>query len=359
MTGQEKPVTHKLIRILIAFVFAALTSTAMATTYYVDGLSGKDSNNCLSVITGCKTIGHAISLVASGDTITVAGAKYAENLIIRISLNLIGSGARITIIDGGGTRTVISIASGIHVSLSDLTIQNGKASLGAGIWNQGTLKIANSTIMHNTATSTKPWLGRGGGIYNSGSLRIDNSTISANSANHVGAGILSLGKLTINNSTITGNKSAYAVGGIAAGSLTMSSSTVARNSATTGGGGISVSTTHLSTIQNSIVANNPGGNCNGTLTSHGYNLSNDSSCNFNGAGDLNNIDPLLGWVGNNGGPTNTMPLLAGSPAVDAGNPNGCTDSSGHLLKTDQRGKPRPDPEDTGGCDIGSYERQRD
>jgi hypothetical protein len=52
-----------------------------------------------------------------------------------------------------------------------------------------------------------------------------------------------------------------------------------------------------------------------------------------------------------------MALPSGSPAVDAGNPNGCTDGLGHLLKTDQRGMRRPDTEDTGGCDIGAYEHQ--
>ena len=60
-----------------------------------------------------------------------------------------------------------------------------------------------------------------------------------------------------------------------------------------------------------------------------------------------------------GGPTQTIPLLPGSPAIDAGNPNGCTDSQGHLLKTDQRGMPRPDREDQTGCDMGAYERQCD
>jgi hypothetical protein len=54
-----------------------------------------------------------------------------------------------------------------------------------------------------------------------------------------------------------------------------------------------------------------------------------------------------------------MALPSGSPAVDAGNPSGCSDGLGHLLKTDQRGQPRPDTEDTGGCDMGAYERQSD
>jgi hypothetical protein len=95
------------------------------------------------------------------------------------------------------------------------------------------------------------------------------------------------------------------------------------------------------------------------MISNCYNLSSDNSCNFNGPGDLNNTDPKLGKLGNYGGPTQTIPLLSGSPAIDAGNPNGCTDGQGHLLKTDQRGKPRPDNEDTGGCDMGAYERQSD
>jgi hypothetical protein len=54
-----------------------------------------------------------------------------------------------------------------------------------------------------------------------------------------------------------------------------------------------------------------------------------------------------------------MALLPGSPAIDAGNPAGCTDGSGHLLTTDQRGMPRPDREDAVGCDVGAYERQTD
>ena len=103
-----------------------------------------------------------------------------------------------------------------------------------------------------------------------------------------------------------------------------------------------------------------GGNCSGpNITSDGYNLSSDGTCNFNAPGDLNNHDPLLGPLQNNGGPTQTMALLPGSPPIDGGNPAGCTDGSGHLLTTDQRGMPRPDKEDTRGCDKGAYERQSD
>jgi hypothetical protein len=95
------------------------------------------------------------------------------------------------------------------------------------------------------------------------------------------------------------------------------------------------------------------------MTSDGYNLSSDNSCDFDNTGDLNNTDPKLGPLQNNGGPTQTQALLSGSPAIDAGNPSGCTDGNGNLLKTDQRGRPRHDKEDSGGCDMGAYERQKD
>ena len=74
---------------------------------------------------------------------------------------------------------------------------------------------------------------------------------------------------------------------------------------------------------------------------------------------MNGTNPKLGGLRNNGGPTQTMALPTGSPAVDAGNPSGCTDNVGQLLTTDQRGQPRPDKEDTGGCDMGAYERPTD
>jgi nitrous oxidase accessory protein NosD len=74
----------------------------------------------------CKTIGHAISLASSGDSIIVAAATYTENLIIGISLNVIGSGANTTIIDGGGhgrVVTILTIPNHSTVTLSDVTIE--------------------------------------------------------------------------------------------------------------------------------------------------------------------------------------------------------------------------------------------
>jgi fibronectin-binding autotransporter adhesin len=138
------------------------------------------------------------------------------------------------------------------------------------------------------------------------------------------------------------------------GTFVISNSTVSGNAAFQGGGIYGVAT-----LQNSIVANNGRtGNCYGSVSSI-FSLSSDSSCHLTGPGDLNNTDPKLGTLGNYGGPTQTIPLLSGSPAIDAGNRSGCTDAQGHWLKTDQRGLPRPDKEDKGGCDMGAYESQSD
>src|SRR6266849_3213251 len=102
--------------LLLMALFLAVAPTAVAsTTWYVNGVDGSNSNNCLSPTTACKTIGHAITLAASGDSIIVAPATYPGNLTIKVSLKILGSGATTTIIDGGGTntrKTAVTIASG-------------------------------------------------------------------------------------------------------------------------------------------------------------------------------------------------------------------------------------------------------
>jgi hypothetical protein len=390
-------------------LFLVLAPAALASnTWYVDGAHGNDHNSCKSRQHACKTIGHAISLAFSGDFIIVAPATYPENLTVGMGLTVTGAGAKTTIIDGGGINTVVTISNtNAHVTLSRVTIRNGLGTSangggvnnsgtltinkgviagntsqgsGGGIYNNGRLTINNGVIAGNTAQesgggvindgggmtinetiiSRNSTTGDGGGIWNIGTLKINDSTISGNTAGKIlfstGGGIANSATMTINDSTISGNTVVrFGVGGIEnlEGTLTISNSTISANR-----GGINVNL-GTATLQNSIVANNSGQNCSNVVTSNGYNLSSDGSCNFNGPGDLNNTNPMLGRLHYNGGPTQTQALLSGSPAIDAGNPGGCTDGHGHLLKTDQRGKPRHDKEDIGGCDMGAYERQTD
>jgi hypothetical protein len=65
----------------------------------VNGATGSDSNNGTTATTPCRTIGQAIRLAASGDSIIIAASKYSENLVITKSLKLLGSG-RTTMVDG-------------------------------------------------------------------------------------------------------------------------------------------------------------------------------------------------------------------------------------------------------------------
>jgi hypothetical protein len=101
------------------------------------------------------------------------------------------------------------------------------------------------------------------------------------------------------------------------------------------------------TLMNTLLANNLPSNCSGTITDASHNLSSDGSCTFTGVGSMNNTDPKLGPLADNGGPTLTMALLPGSPAINAGTAIGAP-------TTDQRGVTRPQGP---GVDIGAFEYQ--
>jgi hypothetical protein len=135
---------HNHARLVLMALFLALASSALAsTTWYVNGVSGSNSNDCKTPATACKTIKHAISLASSGDSIMVAAATYTEHLTIAFSLRILGSGAATTIIDGGHAGRVATISTTTaHVTLSQVTIENGFASgpstaAGGGIRNAG------------------------------------------------------------------------------------------------------------------------------------------------------------------------------------------------------------------------------
>jgi hypothetical protein len=405
------------------WVLTMLASPALASTWYVNGVSGNDGNICKTKATACRTIGHAISLAASGDIIQIAAATYYENnLNIPVDLTLNGVKAATTIVNGGAngdgtpTANIFTVAAGVSLTLSNLTIERGASYQGGGgVNNAGTLIVSNSNFYVNTAIS-------GGAILNTGTATISNTSLQSNSPiffghsascgaidnrstmtitastffnnyannyNTAGGAICNGGTLSITGSTFNSNQSqgSFGYGGAIytyAGTLNVTNSTFYLNSAplsggaiynqggtvqisnstfginaeNTGGGGALSNAGGGFLIQNSIVANGGnGGNCAGAITSYGYNLSSDHSCNFGNAGDLNGMNPRLGKLRKNGGPTQTMALPSGSPALDAGNPAGCTDFAGELLTTDQRGQPRPGGAETTGCDIGAYESQ--
>jgi uncharacterized repeat protein (TIGR01451 family) len=256
---------------------------------------------------------------------------------------------------------------GIYIQAGTVTIEtstitgNTAHNGGGGIYSVSTLTVNDSTIDGNTAT-----FGGGGGIYNVGSaLTVENSTISGNTA-PAGGGIEDNagGTFMLTNSTIAGN-TASSGGGIFdlfGAPETLNYSTIVGNSASSSGGGI-FNFFNLSgaaeTLNGSLVARNQGGNCvvssgpPSSILDGGYNLEDRASCGFSTANNsLSNTDPLLdpNGLADNGGPTQTIAPLPGSPAIDAipTGVNGC----GTTITADQRGVSRPQGP---GCDIGAFE----
>ena len=194
-----------------------------------------------------------------------------------------------------------------------------QAPRGGGIFNDGTLYLSGAAVSNNSSSSD------GAGIFNSGNLFLTNSTLSNNSATSGGGGIDNYsGTLTITNCTLA-NNSAQVGGGIENfGTLTLINSTLSSNSAQDFGGGIDNQRTL--TLANTIVAGNSlssGGttrvDVNGPAMSLGHNLiGNPVGSSGWVDSDLLDVDPHLASLGRNGGPTLTMALMVGSPALDAG-----------------------------------------
>ena len=189
----------------------------------------------------------------------------------------------------------------------------------------------------------------GGGIYGffNSTVNITRSTVSGNVAGDVAGGLRSLGNANVVNSTFSGNTStAWHGGGIfhTDGTLTVTNSTFAENNAPAGtASGILVATFGApanATLTNNVMEGNGGafacaieGGAAATITSGGGNVIGDGSCNPN-ATDQSSTDALLGPLADNGGPTLTHALGAGSPAIDAA-------SAGACPATDQRSVSRP------------------
>lgn len=161
------------------------------------------------------------------------------------------------------------------------------------------------------------------------------------------------------NVTISGNVSGWGAVLTQPGTTnSFTNCTIVDNQSTTPGAsaGISGNGSSYHNVRNTILSNNINTNygsynCSQVQNSLGYNISSDGSCFFNQTGDLQNTDPLLANLQDNGGPTFTHALTEGSPAIDAGDP-------ANFPATDQRGIARPADGNKDGnavCDIGSYE----
>jgi CSLREA domain-containing protein len=265
--------------------------------------------------------------------------------IVVTSLTIQGNGATIARDPAAPDLRLLDITAGT-VALDALTLTGGRRMSG-GIGDQ-----ASALLVRDTAAVT-----------------VSGTTITNNQSDNVSVVIArNGGTLHVVNSTITNNSTAFlgAIGTSGAGDvLTMHNGTMVGNTSTTpgGAGGIFNSFAADLTITNTIIADNGSSNCSFTTTPSvsTNNLADDATC---GAGFTQKTSAELGLnpagLRENGGPTQTIALLPGSAAIDAGTPSGCFGPTGAILTSDQRGVTRPQDGDGSGastCDVGAFERQ--
>jgi predicted outer membrane repeat protein len=366
-----------------------------------------------STVSGNRATHGGGGIYNAGGTLTVTDSSFDHNSAAGAS-GIYNAGGTLTVTNSTFDHNSANLGGGI-ISDGTLTVTNSafddnSADLGAGsIYNSGTLTVTNSTFDHNSANL-------GGGIISDGTLTASNNTFTDNRAANAGGAIYNLGTLTVSNSTFSGNSAdEFGAGGGAianGGTLTVSNSTFDHNSAPGGGGGIrnepfgalavanstfdhndanqgggiwneafaaltvtnstfdhnganqggGILTCDTLTITNTIVANSvSGGDCVtqcDAISNGGHNLIEDvgSTCGLTDGvnGNLVGVDPMLDPEGlqGNGGPTQTIAILDGSPAIGAGDPEVCANPP--VSGRDQRGYVRPG---TGSvvCSIGAYE----
>ena len=300
---------------------------------------------------GGGSLRYAVTYATPGTDITFDPAVFSGSfkvivlagggLTLPASLTISGPGATLVGVFGNHAGTVFTIPFGVSATISGLTITQGSGGTsGGGIDNAGTLTLANSSVIDNSANT-------GGGLRaHGGAVSISGCTFDGNSAlTGYGGGLYTNGPLTVSNSTFNNNSAHAGGGGLyvnATGSLTVANSTVAGNTTPGYGGGTDNYNGPLN-LGSSIVSGNSAGidgpDIAGAVTSLGNNLVTDFSGSSGLAGtDLVNVDPLLGALIWNGGPTRTMSLGLSSPAIGMGNCN--LGAPAAPVSSDQRGSSR-------------------
>jgi CSLREA domain-containing protein len=351
-------------------VAANASSATFTVTTPLDNVDANDGQLSLrEAITAANANPGADTIVvpAGISRLALAGAdntNAAGDLDVSGSTLFQGAGADATIIDGQQLDRVFDVhgsaPSSIRVVLQGLTVRNGNvtgdgggirfgnadlvtrdclvsgnraSANGGGIANTalpgtGIIKVVRTTVARNVAGAVSGGLD----VRGSSVLTAIDSTIRRNlaSGSGGGGGIIAI-TATLTNCTVSGNSVGYSGGGLFDyGTATLTNCTVSGNQAYEGGGVYNFGTARLI---NTIVARNWGGDLEGSLAAA-------SSNNLIGG------DPLLAPLGNYGGAGQTMPLLPGSPAIDAGT------SGADIPTTDQRGSGR-----VGAIDIGAFESQ--
>lgn len=410
-------------RIFNVFATGAVTLSGLTMSNGFSSNGGAIANGSGTVnVTNCVLTGNSASSPGDGGGISNYSTGTVNVTNSTISSNTAtGNGGGIENRSNGSVNITNSTLSGnttsgsskgggifnagmVIVTNSTLSGNSTSSGSGGGISNSGTVNVTNSTLSGNFTNSNS---GPGGGIFNSGLVNVTNSTLSGNASPGGGGGIENLGgtanvtnstlsgnatdgglgggigsdggTLNVTNSTLSGNTARFGAGGGIAngptGTASVTNSAIIGNSSTLGtssGGGISNGGTVQ--VKNSIIALNThvlSPDVEGTFISAGFNVigKTDGSTGFTAPDQTGTIaaplDPRLDPAGlqDNGGPTRTIALLCGSPAIDKGTSVGLTGT----LTTDQRGTgfartfddpAIPNATGGNGTDVGPFERQQ-
>jgi hypothetical protein len=285
---------------------AAVGDVYLVTTPYDNGAIGS-LRWALKFTTGGETIRFDPSL--AGQTIVVDSTIYIQK-----SVTIEGpAGAGVTI-NGGAKGRMFRAEFPGAITFRNVAITGGNAGTAVApvLYGSADLVLENSLLYGN--------VGGGGSVVYAGNITLTNSTVSDNSAFNVVAG--------------------QQYGAVQGDTITLVNSTIANN----GDAGVVTGSGRI-TLRNSILSNNGRDNCHlyfttGSIVREGTNISDDDKCG--GPSEIVIADPTLGPLANNGGPTKTRALLAGSPAINAA--TNCT------VQVDQRYMARDSQ-----CDIGAFE----
>lgn len=334
---------------------AANTSNIYVNTHGNDNWDGLNSTHTSGLNGPKATIKNATGTVKSSGTVHIASGTYNENNIqINSNMNIMGESQKNTIIDGQQSgNSIFTIASGINITITNLTLINGKSGNGGAIDNSGNLTVNNCIFINNSASGDA-----GGAIFSDGDINVNNCTFENNSAESNGGSIATTGNSTINNSKFTENQAGYGGGAIYnEGKSTISNSTFINNpgyyygnvwnlgsmtinnslfkdTETFFGGGVSsfdnITVKNCEFINNTGIISGGGIFIQGTAYILGSNFSNNNNANqgrggaiFNNAGTVSvnfcrivgnelyqiagtTTDATLNWWGSNSDPTSNV-----------------------------------------------------
>lgn len=337
---------------LIALVVPGTASTQFGNVNVdttADGNDGECANDCTlreAIALADMNAGQFVSVPPGVYRVTLGPITLGNDTVFGVSFaGSFSSGARTTIIDARGASRVFDVPAGVTAVLAGLTVTGGNAATGGGVFvaPEGNLSLIDVIMRDNVAAD------RGGAIHAQGGIGVTNSTFSGNRAGNGGAIASDANtQATIFQSTLSGNSATGAGGAITvANSAALQRVTIAGNTAPAGGGLYVENESAASLLMNVLFARNSsacGGFTSNRVPWQG-NLSDDASCAFDAGQGTVVADARVGGLTNNGGPTDTHALLAGSPAINAADQTICPAGT-----ADQRHAPAPDA-----CDIGAYE----